>query len=55
MNYLKILISIFFISTLLSADPAPDINLIDTDGNWHNLNSYVNDGKYVALDFVTLN
>lgn len=42
-------------SVFASADPAPDINVVDLDGNWHNLNTYVSQGKYVALDFVTLN
>lgn len=36
------------------ADPAPNINYKDLDGNRHNMNTYVKLGKYLAYDFVTL-
>ncbi len=49
------LIVVVGITAVLSADPAPDINYIDLDGNWHNMNTYVKQGKYIAYDFVTLN
>ena len=30
---------------------AVDFTVTDTDGNTHNLFTYLNDGKYVCLDF----
>jgi hypothetical protein len=48
------LAGVFLINALAVADPAPDINLVDLEGNWHNMNKYVTQGKYIAYDFVTL-
>ncbi len=55
MKLLKGLIFVLGIASVLSADPAPDINLVDLDGNWHNMNTYLKQGKYIVYDFVTLN
>jgi len=54
MKIVKLILSALVITAALSADPAPDVDLVDLDGNWHNMNTYVNQGKYIAYDFVTL-
>ncbi len=46
---------VMLFAALSFADPAPDINLVDLEGNRHNMNTYVTQGKYIAYDFVTLN
>lgn len=51
----KMLLLLTLFASHLFADPTPDLDVVDLDGNWHNLNDYVTEGKYVALDFVTLN
>jgi hypothetical protein len=54
MKMVKLALGVTVITAALSADPAPDINYIDLDGKWHNMNTYVRQGKYIAYDFVTL-
>lgn len=54
MKILKIVTAVLLSANIASADPAPDINIVDLDGKWHNLNTYARQGKYVAIDFVTL-
>ena len=54
MQMLRGLIAVLGLTAVLSADPAPDVDLVDLDGNWHNMHTYVSQGKYIAYDFVTL-
>ena len=54
MQMLRGLIAVLGLTAVLLADPAPDVDLVDLDGNWHNMNTYVSQGKYIAYDFVTL-
>ena len=35
---------------LNNGSTAPDFTFVDTKGNSHNLYTYLNEGKYVALD-----
>ncbi len=37
--------------SMASAKNAKDFTVKDTDGNTHTLFSYLNDGKYVLVDF----
>ncbi len=55
LNLTKAILLFALSFTLAGADPTPDLDVVDLDGKWHNLNDYVNEGKFVALDFVTLN
>ncbi len=54
MKIVKLILSALVIAAALFADPAPDIDLVDLEGKWHNMNTYVKQGKYIAYDFVTL-
>ena len=54
MKILPLLTAVLLSAAPVFADPAPNINIVDLDGKWHNLNTCVKQGKYVALDFVTL-
>lgn len=54
LKMIKLIAGVLLATAVVSADPAPDINLVDLEGNWHNMNTYVSQGKYIAYDFVTL-
>ena len=54
LKMIKMITGVLLAAAVVSADPAPDINLVDLEGNWHNMNTYISQGKYIAYDFVTL-
>ncbi len=53
-NMIKLIAGVLMVTTVVSADPAPDYDYVDLEGNMHNMNTYVSQGKYIAYDFVTL-
>ena len=48
------ILALLALAAVAIADPAPNYNYKDLDGNWHNMNTYAQKGKYLAYDFVTL-
>ncbi len=50
----KLIAGVLLATAFVSADPAPDYDYVDLEGNMHNMNTYVSKGKYIAYDFVTL-
>ncbi len=54
MKMIKGLTGILVLAAVVFADPAPDYDYVDLEGNMHNMNTYVSQGKYIAYDFVTL-
>jgi len=46
-----LILHIIFINAQTPLSMAPNFNVLDAKGNYHDLYSYLNDGKYVVLDF----
>lgn len=49
--FILVLVGIFIAHSEITLEQAPDFTVTDTDGKEHHLQSYLDAGKYVIIDF----